>query len=84
MPGWEETESEIRFRIREPDLFEEGVGGQKEISDGVRLVFGKFKKSGKWDIRAVRFDKPKWTLERAKAWFKEHFPDEYRMGMALL
>jgi len=72
---WEETENEIRQRIKNPDLFEPGSFRSKSLSGikGVRLILGKLKDGdGSMTTQAVRFSKDNWTMSEAKAWFAEH------------
>ncbi len=71
---WEETENEIRHRVKEPDLFEKFRYGQlKKDKPRVNCVYGKYKGKDEWTIQALRFPKGDgWTMESAKAWAKEH------------
>jgi hypothetical protein len=72
MPGFEETESEIRYRIRVPEGFDEFR--RKEITDGVSIIYGRKNSSDEWAVQALWFDKSKFTLEQAKEWAQDH-PD---------
>lgn len=77
---WEDTESEIRWRLKDPDLFKSDTFRSKDIGKGIRLILGKLKDppEGEGDsmvAQAVRFEKEAgWDLAKAKAWAKEH-PD---------
>lgn len=51
----------IRFRRSHP----------KEFPEGIDVIFG-IKRDGKSEIQSFRFDKKKWTPEKAKEWLKEH------------
>ena len=68
MPGWDEHENSIKYRIHDPTYERYS---QKEVQNGVWLIFGWI--GGKSEIQSLRFDKRKgWTLERAKAWHQAH------------
>jgi len=67
---FEQTENEIRYRIREPDQFDKFRS--KDLTSGVRAIFGRKKGSDKWEIQAIRFDKNKFTIEQARTWINEH------------
>jgi len=74
---WEETENEIRHRVREPELFEKfRYITLKADKPKVRAVLGKLKnEDNEWKIQSLRFSKPEgWTMAKAKAWVKAH-PD---------
>lgn len=79
-PGYEETENEIRYRIREPNLFNPDTFKYvpiKKTKPRVNSVMGKLKdKSGADDpmvIQALRFPKPDgWTKASAKEWVDAH------------
>jgi len=81
-PDWDETENEIRFRMRNPDLFRDDSFRTKPLSGakGIYLVLGKLLKppegqEGSMVVQSIRFKKDDdWTLAKAKAWLKEH-PD---------
>jgi len=76
---WEDEDDwkQVRYRVRNPDLFVEGslrttpIGKEK----GVGAIMGKLVDGGKWAIQSLRFDKDHgWTLEKAKTWVGDH-PD---------
>jgi hypothetical protein len=74
---WEETENEIRCRLKDPALFEKfRYVTLKADKPRVRGILGKLKNEGnEWDLQALRFPKQDgWTLSEAKKWVKEH-PD---------
>jgi hypothetical protein len=60
----------IRVRQEDPDKFEKFR--VKEITDGVKLVLGKYKNQDKWDVQSIIFDKDKFDKEKVKSWIKEH------------
>ena len=75
---WDETENEIRHRVREPELFKEGSFRYitlKKDKPRVRAVIGKLKDEDVMKIQSLRFPKSDgWTMTEAKAWVKAH-PD---------
>jgi hypothetical protein len=73
---WEETENEIRYRIKEPDDFEKfRYAPLKKDKPRVNAIFGKYKDKDEWAIQALRFPKEDgWNVADAKAWVKAH-PD---------
>lgn len=81
-PGWEETENEIRYRVRDPKLFDPDSFRTKKLDvkdkGDVRLILGKLKnpkpeEKGKMILQALRFEKEAgWTLKEAKEWYEKH------------
>ena len=85
---WEETENEIRYRVRDPDEFEPDSFRRKKLEgvDGVSIIIGRLKKEFVPEghdpramvLQAYRFARKTernpdgWTMERAKEWIKEH------------
>jgi len=73
-PTWDETENEIRFRIKNPDLFD--TFRYKTIVKEKPRVFGvyaKYKGKDEWAWQALRFPKADgWTTDKAKAWLADH------------
>jgi len=73
MPGFDDADpNEIRYRIREPGLFDKFRW--KDITKGVAIVYGHIKGGKDWTIQALRFMKDTFTLAEAKAWVTAH-PD---------
>jgi len=72
MPGLDETANEFRWRLQNPDLFIPQSFRRKQISDGVALVVARKKDTNKWEAQALRFDKDKFSRERAMKWIKDH------------
>ncbi len=74
---WEETENEIRHRIREPGEFEPNSFRRVTLQAARPQVFaiiGKLKGETKTTVQALRFPKDQgWTVAKAKEWVKEHF-----------
>jgi len=77
MPGWEETENEIRYRIRDPDLFSPDSFFVKDLQESPRnyAVFGKLKGEESSKIQALRFPKNVWTMDEAKKWYEPRKED---------
>jgi len=73
---WDETDSEIRHRVRDPENFEKFRSIKiKKDKPKVNAIYGKLKGKDEWQIQALRFPKEDgWTMESAKAWVKDH-PD---------
>lgn len=68
---WEETENQIRHRVREPGDFEDGSFRTITLpgKPGVSLIIGKLKGETTTSTQAQRFEKAAgWTMEKAKAW----------------
>lgn len=78
--AWESKETEYWYRVRPPSKFRDDTFRSKSITTGVRAVVAKYKPEyvpeGKGAdsmvIQALRFDKSKFDLARAKAWVKDH------------
>jgi HK97 family phage prohead protease len=77
-PGWDETENEIRYRIRDPQKFQEDsfrTVTLKKDKPRVLAIMGKLTGESTMTIQALRFPKDDgWTLAEAKKWLKDH-PD---------
>jgi len=85
---WEETENEIRYRVRDPKQFEPDSFRRKTLEgiDGVSIIIGRLKKEFVQEgdnprsmvLQAYRFARRTernpdgWTIEKAKEWIKEH------------
>jgi HK97 family phage prohead protease len=75
-PGWDVTESSIRYRVREPDGFEKDsfrtVSLQKR-KPRVSAVMGKLVGSDTMKIQSLIFPQSDgWTTTKAKAWVSAH------------
>lgn len=72
--GWEETDNEIRHRLKDPSLFSSfRYSGLKKDKPRVFAIYGKYKETSKWAIQALRFPKGDgWTMASAKKWVSEH------------
>jgi len=71
---WEETDEYIRSGHRDSSGFQEGSFRTITIDadKGIKAVIGKPKGQDTTEVQSYLFDKDKWTLEEAKAWFQEH------------
>lgn len=73
-PGFEETENQIRYRVHDPEGFEEG--GFRTITpngtEGIQFVIGRRKGEDTTTVQSVRFDKDNWTMARARQWIEAH------------
>ena len=77
-PGWDETEKEIRYRVRNPKDFEKDSFRRvllKKDKPRVFAIMGKLTGETTMTIQALRFPKDDgWILADAKKWLKDH-PD---------
>jgi len=76
-PGWDETNTSFRYRVRNPDLFVDGSFRTvpiKRDKPRVNAVMGKLKEDQqKMVIQSLIFPKEdEWTMEKAKRWLSEH------------
>lgn len=71
---FEQTDTEIKHRIKDPELFAPESFKTKEIGDGISLILGKLKSNpeGPMISQAIRFNKEKWDEEKAMTWIKDH------------
>jgi hypothetical protein len=71
---WETTDKYIRSGQRDPSQFQPNSLRTITLSEeeGIKAVIGKLNNSETTSIQSYLFDKNKWTLEKAKAWFKQH------------
>jgi len=69
----EETENEIRARVKRPGDFIDGSFRRKDLGDGISIIIGKLENGdGSMITQAYRFDKTEgWTIAKARAWLKE-------------
>lgn len=71
MPGWDETENQWRYRVREPGKYNKY--GSREIDDGVLQLYGRIRGTDTWEVQSIRFDREVFkTLASAKKWLKDH------------
>jgi len=75
-PGWDETETSFRFRVRDPDLFQEGSFRTvpiKKDKPRVNSIMGRLKGEKTLTVQSIIFPKEDdWDLHSAKSWLKEH------------
>lgn len=77
---WESKETEYWYRVRPPAKFRTDTFRSKTLTTGIRAVMAKHKPeyvpsghdADSMVIQALRFDKSKFDLARAKTWVKEH------------
>ncbi|MDH5782074.1 MAG: hypothetical protein OEZ35_00185 [Candidatus Bathyarchaeota archaeon] len=83
---WEVTADSIRSGHRSPSEFQEGSLRTIALSEEERIkaVIGKPKGQDTTEVQSYLFDKNKWTLEKAKAWFKEHQGGRVREHVSVL
>jgi len=73
MPGWDETDSQWRYRIKDPNDFDGDTFRTKKITDGVSMIIGKLKGESTMTGQSWRFEKEKFPgLDDAKTWHEEH------------
>ena len=73
--GWDETGTSYRYRVRDPDDFQEGTFRTIGFGDsGIKAVVGKLKGEEAMTLQSLIFPKDKFTEEEAKQWVKNH-PD---------
>ena len=70
---WETTEEYIRSGHREPPASDECKTIVLSADQGLKAILCKY--GSKWEIQSYLFEKDKWTVAKAKAWFKEHSGD---------
>ena len=83
--AWDVTENELRWRVREPEEFDQDsfrYVDLKEDKPRVRAVMGKLKGGDSMVIQAVRFPKDEWTKADAKRWLDDH-PDVLKKGKSV-
>lgn len=87
---WEETENEIRYRVRDPEQFDPESFRRKVLEgvDGISIIIGRLKRElvpegydhKSMILQAYRFAKKTdqnpsgWTMDRAKEWIEQHEP----------
>ena len=72
MPGFDETENEIKYRIRDPSKYKKFR--RKNIEKGVDLVLGIITIDGKskTEVQSIAFNKKYFDMKQAKAWVQAH------------
>lgn len=75
-PGWDETETSFRFRVRDPGLFQEGSFRTvpiKKDKPRVNSIMGRLKDETTLTVQSIIFPKEDdWDLADAKKWLGEH------------
>ncbi|MFW9873333.1 MAG: hypothetical protein ACFFG0_09540, partial [Candidatus Thorarchaeota archaeon] len=74
--GWDETDSSFRYRVRNPNEFQDNSFRTvpiKKDKPRVNSVMGKLKNEATMKVQSIIFPKEDdWTLDKAKIWLKEH------------
>jgi len=78
--AWESKETEYWYRVRPPTKFRDDTFRSRNLTTGLRAVIAKYKPeyvpegrdADSMTVQALRFDKSKFDLARAKAWVNEH------------
>lgn len=77
-PGFEETDEYIRYRVKNPDRFQEGSFRTitiKKDKPRVKAVIGRLKGETETTLQSLLFPKEDdWTIPKAREWVKAH-PD---------
>jgi HK97 family phage prohead protease len=75
-PGWDETSSSFRYRLREPGQFVRiRTMTLKRSKPKIKATVGPLRGGGKSKLQSLIFPKSEgWTLKKAQAWKKAH-PD---------
>jgi len=75
MPGLEEGSKVFRYRVADPDKFEEFR--VKELGKGVKITLGKVKRSERWEIQNYMFEKEVFkNREQVRKWLDQHLKSE--------
>lgn len=89
-PGWDETDSSYRYRVRDPGLFHSETFRTVSITTGVSSVMGKMKSDAgamadkPMKVQSVVFSKEVFKdLSSAKAWLENHKDIEGKGGEAM-
>jgi len=75
MPGWDETENQWRYRIRDPNQFVDDSMRTITLTTGVQKIIGKLKSdpNGSTVGQALHFNKETFkTQAEAKKWKEDH------------
>ena len=76
---WEETENEIRHRVRDPGDFRPNSFRRmtlKQDRPQVFAIIGKLEGGTKAAVQALRFPRPQgWALAKAKEWYSAHYKE---------
>ena len=85
MPSWLETETEIRYRIRAPDVFMSGSFRVSPLqkTPPVEAIVGRIKGEDQTTTQEVRFPSEDWDLEDAKRWIGDHEEKILKMATEL-
>jgi len=86
-PGFEESENEIRYRVRDPGRFDDGSFRRialQQKSPRVYAIIGHLKGESSTTIQALRFPKGEgWDIPKARSWVSSH-RSVTKMGVDLM
>jgi len=75
MPGLEEGTTVFRYRVSDPEKYEQFR--VKELGKGVKITLGKVKRSERWEIQNYMFEKQLFkTREQVRKWLDTHLKGE--------
>jgi len=73
--GFDETEDSFRYRVKDPEGFQDGSFKTIDITKGIKAVIGRLKGEKTTTVQSVIFSKDEFkTLDKAKKWLSDH-PD---------
>lgn len=82
--GWDETSDSFRYRIKDPEKFQDGSFRTIELGkSGVKAVIGKLQDETTTTTQSLVFPKESFTEEQAKKWIADH-PDAAKRMLAEL
>lgn len=83
MPGWDESKTEWRYRIREPSEMIDDSYSSIRLRAGIRKLIARLKSNprGSKVGQALRFKKDVFTLPEAKNWLNTHPNAKKHLGI---
>ena len=71
---WDETENELRFRVRDPKEFKPDTFRTKKLKDGISIIVGipKDSETESMVLQSYRFSKDNWDMDKAKRWMERN------------
>lgn len=80
---WDDSGDYIRSGHNSPDDYSTCRTIDVSAEQGIKAIYCQRKdEPGKWEIQSYLFDKKKWGMDRAKAWFGAHNKGEKEMDSA--
>ena len=78
MPGIDETTNTFRYRVQDPDKFDNFR--VKPITRGVKITLGRVKGTNRWEIQSYIFDKKRFKDSNSvKNWLEKHLKSELQL-----